>query len=193
MRTPLLTLLFLCTAPAAQATTLTINGASQITGASGVVVNGSSYTIVMADGTCSALFTGCDADSDFAPLTEQNRLDAQQALVDFLTEVWDQGFGPDDILGCLGTVNQCSVYAPSHINEANPGTVQTVLGQLTVGGLAQGGTQGIDPTQDFASTEVAAWAFVTFTPIPEPGTLLLLSGGLVALAHRRGRSRKRER
>ncbi|NNL67069.1 MAG: hypothetical protein HKP30_12555 [Myxococcales bacterium] len=187
MRTLLFSVLLACAATTAHATTLTTNGSGQVTGAFGIVVDGSSYSLVMADTTCAALFNGCDADADFSPQTEANQLDAQQALVSFLSEVWAQGFGPGDIVGCIGSTSQCSVYTPTHIVETNPGVGASVLGLLTASGLAQGGVQGIAATQDFSTADVAAWALMTFTAIPEPGTALLLAPALAALAHRRRR------
>ncbi len=188
MRTLLFCTLLAAVATTAHAATLTTNGLGQVTGASGVTSEGESYTIVMADGTCAALFSGCNDDADFLPLDASNRLAAQRALVDFLEAVWAQGHGPGDIVGCIGSISQCSVYAPWEIVEpvTNPVFASTVAGLLTVSGLAQGGTQGISSIQDFAAAETVAWAYVTVS-VPEPGSLLLVSAGLAALSLRRRR------
>jgi hypothetical protein len=61
--------LAVCLASAANAAMLNIVG-GQLIGASNVDVGGGLYDVVFTDGTCIALFSGCDSNSDFAFTTE---------------------------------------------------------------------------------------------------------------------------
>src|ERR1700761_9483198 len=58
---------FLCLsmAPSVKAATLEINSSGQLTGAEGVLIDGSLYDVTFEDGTCTALFNGCNSASDF--------------------------------------------------------------------------------------------------------------------------------
>ena len=47
------------------AVVLNIDSNGQLTEASNVVVNGSLFTVLFVDGSCTNLFNGCDSASDF--------------------------------------------------------------------------------------------------------------------------------
>jgi hypothetical protein len=76
-----LALASLCTLPAAQAATVSFD-AGRLVGASGVVVDGTSYDVTFTDGTCAALFGGCDDAADFVFNTQARGRAASQALLD---------------------------------------------------------------------------------------------------------------
>lgn len=54
----------------------------QLQGASDVIVGTSSFDVEFLDGTCAALFDGCNQPGDFAFSDETTALDAAQALLD---------------------------------------------------------------------------------------------------------------
>src|SRR5262245_52041146 len=75
-----LSLLLLPPASVASAATLIVAG--KLFGASDVDVNGTLYNVMFVDGTCIALFSGCDEASDFTFQTEADARAASQALGD---------------------------------------------------------------------------------------------------------------
>ena len=68
-------------APAAAAVLL-VDGNGQLTGATGVDVGGTLFDVTFVDGTCAALFDGCDEASDFAFNDQATATLAAQALFD---------------------------------------------------------------------------------------------------------------
>ena len=68
-------------ASSAQAATLNVVG-GELLGASGVIVDGSLYDVEFADGTCIALYDGCDETSDFTFTDLASAVLASQALLD---------------------------------------------------------------------------------------------------------------
>ena len=75
-----LTALLLAGTPAFAIPTLVVNG-GQLDGATGVEVDGTLYDVLFMDGTCIALFNGCDAVSDFTFQTQAAALLAATALL----------------------------------------------------------------------------------------------------------------
>lgn len=89
--------------PTASAATLIIDGNGELTGATGVLVNGASFDVTFADGTCAELFSGCDSASDFAFQNQAAAAAAGQALLAqvFITDTrgnFDQD--PSRTAGC---------------------------------------------------------------------------------------------
>lgn len=70
----------LSSAPGLSATLDVVGG--QLMGASGVDVGGTLYDVQFVDGSCVALFDGCDAASDFTFTTAADAIAASQALLD---------------------------------------------------------------------------------------------------------------
>ena len=116
-------------APIVGAATLNIvNG--QLLGASGVDVDGTLYNVEFLDGTCIALFNGCDESTDFTFQSEATADAAGAALMDqvFL----DSALGlfdsnPELTAGCSNTFPSCFVMTPylAYLNDPsafqNPG------------------------------------------------------------------------
>jgi hypothetical protein len=98
-----------------ESATLIIDGGGQVVGATGVIVGGSSYDVEFLEGTCVALYNGCDEASDFTFTTESAATLASQALLDqvFL----DGGLGNFDTdvdltFGCTGSTPHCDAITP---------------------------------------------------------------------------------
>jgi hypothetical protein len=108
--------LSLLTASTASAATLNVSG-GQLLGASGVIVDGSSYDVAFLDGTCIALYSGCDEVSDFTFQSEAAAVLASQALLDqvFLDGANLFDTDPELTEGCTATTlcEATTPYTPS--------------------------------------------------------------------------------
>jgi hypothetical protein len=190
---PLLALTFALTlAPAgARAATLVVSG-GQLLGATGVDVGGNLFDVAFVDGTCIALFDGCDDASDFTFTSEADGVAASQALLDQVFV--DGGAGafdtePELTAGCSQTF-ACSAQTPydafasttpgafsaSVVNYSPPNTDYVSSSGTTFG------------TQDLTGATGNVWAVWTAS-VPEPGAGLLVGAGLLALAARQRRAR----
>ena len=105
----------------ADAATLLVNGSGILTGATGVDVDGTLYDVEFVDGTCVALFDGCDSVTDFTFSSEADALAASQALLDqvFLdTAQGDFDADPGLTSGCINTTfGVCEVWTPFGFGE----------------------------------------------------------------------------
>jgi hypothetical protein len=120
-RTALLITLFLVMASStASAATLNVVG-GQLLGASGVDVGGSLYNVEFLDGTCIALYNGCDDVSDFTFQTQADALLAAQALLDqvFLdgADLFDTD--PNNTVGCISS-QSCFAETPYALSIPDP-------------------------------------------------------------------------
>jgi hypothetical protein len=90
----------------ASAATLTLSDTGLLTGARGVIVSGQSYDVDFRDGTCTALFGGCDDAADFVFNTQASAYAASQAL---LNQVFN-AFGSIDLDPALTRGCEASAY-----------------------------------------------------------------------------------
>lgn len=95
-------------AQSSAAETIVTNG--KLLGATGVLVNGSSYNVSFVDGTCAALFSGCDQNTDFVFQDSAAARAASQALLDqVFLGIYDTN--PELTSGCSST-STCTAFTP---------------------------------------------------------------------------------
>ncbi len=186
----------LSVATASASVILNVDGSGQLTGAQNVDVDGTLYDVTFMDGTCIALFNGCDDPSDFAFNTSASANAAAQALLDYVfinTAQYQFDSNPALTQGCSD---------PEYCFAEIPWYYAISLQQVLFVGAANH-KGGNDDTPDFSTSQFNfttvgnnQTTFAIFAPaapaaIPEPWTLLLFAAGLVGLAgfgrrHRQG-------
>ena len=169
---------------------LQVNGAGILTGATGVVVNGSTYDVEFLDGTCQGLFNGCDGYDDFTFHTAATSLAASQALVDQVFPVFNNN---EKINGCVkGPGGLCGVLTYYDImyfdnfygSLAFPASYAFGYGENCIGcnGVAELASSNVNnnTTNNIYAT-IASWSVTSSsTEVPEPSSVALL--GLAAIA-----------
>lgn len=174
----------------ASAATLDVSG-GQLLGAFDVAVGSNLYDVEFLDGSCVALYSGCDSVSDFTFKSEAAAQVASQALLDqvFLDGVPGQ-FDTDPELtnGCAST-SVCEIVTPYGFDfSGDPNfTLLTYAAQNFSGASADSlRLRTLDPTRNLGTSFVLGYA--RWTLVPEPSTALLLAAGLTVLSARRRNS-----
>ncbi len=161
----------------------------ELVGATNVDVDGVLYNVEFLDGSCIGLFSGCDSLGDFDFPNEASAQAAAQALLDqvFLDGL-DGAFDSEPALtrGCLAA-SECSPLIP----YAFGGDGVSLLAAVNRDPSQADFTQFTSLPTSFDAVGNSFFTYAVFTPVPEPGTALLLGGGLALLsAHRKARSTK---
>jgi hypothetical protein len=179
----------------ANAVILNVDASGLLTGASGVLVSGSVYDVTFDDGTCEALFSGCDSVDDFEFTSEAAATAAANALLD---QVFVGDFDTDaaKTRGCpqggdLGDVNLCTAMTPFGFLFINR---PLYMGALNFGAIADTVELiGTSATADTSGSRLgpyyvwAKWSPQSAVNVPLPGTLFIMVLGLSML----GLSRRR--
>lgn len=188
-------------APSAAAT-LTVNAGGELTGASGVNVNGSLFDVTFTDERCDEILDGCDDVSDFTFQTESQALAAANALLDQVLIDGPQGnfdTGPDFVFGCsfpLGCVTFIP-YAPVFNVFTRFAFASNRLALNGIEGPDTVGVTGIPRDNDFAGANFANLAVFRassiVSPVPEPAAwvVMLLGFGFLGAFMRSSQRRQK--
>lgn len=169
--------LFVAASPANAATLNVVGG--QLIGASGVNVGGNLYDIEFINGRCTTLFDGCNSAADFTFSDAGSATVASQALLD---QVFLDGVSgsfdsiPNLTNGCTSSF-ACNALTPF----ATDGTAVTLASARNNAGANVDVTTFASLSTSGSTTAVGTQVYVIWTPIPEPGTALLMGMGLLAM------------
>jgi hypothetical protein len=162
-------IVLLLTGTGANAATLNVVG-GELHGASGVIVDGSSYDVAFLDGTCIDLFSGCDAVSDFTFQSQSAAVLASQALLDQVFLDGANLFDTDPALtnGCSGSGGLCISITPFHTDGV---TLVVIMGAVN---SSEESSDAVSESEfDYAVTsidisDVETSHYAVWTPVPEP-------------------------
>lgn len=163
----------------ALAANLIVSAGGKLVGATGVAVNGVSYDVQFADGTCAQVFSGCDSTDDFAFSDEATALAAGQALLDQVLIDSSSGMFdsvPTLTFGCSFDP-MCQSLIPVFFEGIN--VRGAVVNNNSVGEdlIFYGGGANINlNTADFPAVNYAVFT-PSAAPVPEPASWIMLIAG----------------
>jgi hypothetical protein len=186
---------------------LQIDAAGLLTGATGVMVDGTAYDVSFQAGSCNTVFNGCDPTLDLFFTSGASALAASQALLDQVFIGENVGIGdpagpgffdshPGLTRGCTdGAFNVCMALTPYSFTNGSslllvglatnygPFTGRTDEASLSSAGGGGVTTSGI---QTFA-----VWSPSPVAPVPEAPSVALLGTALIVFVLPLGRRARR--
>ncbi|NKB59726.1 MAG: hypothetical protein GKS00_25695 [Alphaproteobacteria bacterium] len=176
----------LITASAHATVVLQLSG-NQLTGATGVEVDGAVYDVVFVDGTCAAVFGSCDQNTQFLFDTAAAAQAAGEAL---LGQVFVDGpLGQFDSIpsltsGCSHGII-CSARIPQFANDFLVNGMVAGNFNASFNDFDEVGPFGLDRLENTSLIIFEVWAVFTAkeaAAVPAPPALSLFAAGLVGLA-----------
>lgn len=158
---------------------LLVDASGELTGANGVDVGGTLYDVRFVDGSCIALFSGCDSVADFPFATKAGADEASQALLDqVLLGVFDDD--PARTAGCEQPAG-CQILTPYELFAGGAGLILSGAINSPVADFVS--DVGTTPANDTIGADGSVYAVWTLPPTgtPLPGTLSCLGIGLLGL------------
>jgi len=184
MRTSFFVSLFVSLVFASGASGATLNvGGGQLIGASEVDVGGTLYNVEFLDGSCIALFDGCDSASDFTFTSSVQATLAAQALLDQVFVDGDDGMfdtQPELTAGCHShpiRPSLCVADTPWNVVDTVIRSINAYNYDVEVSDVTAQARSGLS----FDWSRFGDITFAVWSPIPEPDTALLVAIGLAGL------------
>ena len=146
------------------AASLFVDGSGNLQGASGVDVQGSSYSVLFIDGTCGDVFSGCNDSSDFAFTTNAAATAATQALLDQVFIDGPAGAFDDDpalTSGCTATGDACFGNTPYAVGGGTVSICSAVNHPTDDGHGGDANACGTVPISTNTNTNESVWAVWT--------------------------------
>lgn len=165
----------------------------QLQGASDVIVGTSSFDVEFLDGTCAALFGGCNQPGDFAFTDETTALDAAQALLNqVFVDVPGGAFDSDPRLtrGILQSTGKIIIPFATGDPRFAAAVVTNNLGSLGDGFFASNPLFTLNTlfSGDLVFARFSSTSTPSAVPLPAGGLLLLSAlAGFTVLRRRRKR------
>lgn len=178
----------LASAVPTSAATLLVNSSNQLTGATGVNVNGTLYDVQFVEGTCATVFGACDA-AHFPFTSSSVALDAAQGLLDQVFIDGSSGqFDSNPLLtfGCASPATNCVVWIP-YANVSGTLTFSVSINNTGADSVLTGDTASSGNDSSQGSNFVFARFTLSDAAVPEPATwaMMLIGFGAIGFSLRK--------